>query len=239
MGFIPHWTWLIRAFFVSRWIFWQIFCLFVFIIKGDLLDPSPLDVQWLLLFLGVIHTTSTVVTWFAKCGWCNFLFGHQVIQYIWLIRMSCSICIVVCHRWYREEANSTERLSPRGNHLQTGDSVTKTCLSKSVTGQFNMYVVESIKCLMLFQEELAEKGGEHKVAGLSLCILTGRLLAALHTYEPSLLYVVGWMVSGGCQGEGIAAVVAAEAPFVPLTPRLSINQHNGYIITSKASTNPA
>lgn len=96
---------------------------------------------------------------------------------------------------------------------------------------------------MLFEEELAEKGGEQKDAGLSLCILTGRLLAALHTYEPSLLsfiqYVVGWMVSGGCQGEGIAVVVAAEAPFLPLTPRLSINQRNGYIITSKASTNPA
>lgn len=106
-----------------------------------------------------------------------------------------------------------------------------------------MYTVESIKCLMLFQEDLAEKGGEQKDAGLSLCILTGRLLAALPLYEPSLLsfiqYVVGWMVSGGCQGEGTAAVVAAEAPFLPLTPRLSINQHNGYIITAKASTNLA
>lgn len=92
-----------------------------------------------------------------------------------------------------------------------------------------MYIDESIKCLML-----AEKGGEQKDAGLTLCILTGRLLAALHTHEPSLRsfirYVAGWMVSGGCQG---------EAYFLPLTPRLSINQHNGYIITSKASTNAA
>lgn len=93
---------------------------------------------------------------------------------------------------------------------------------------------------MRFQEELAEKGGEQKDAGLSLCILTGRLLAAFHTSLLSLIqYVVGWMASGGCQGEGIVAVVAAEAPFLPLTPRLSINQHNGYIIASKASTNPA
>lgn len=92
-----------------------------------------------------------------------------------------------------------------------------------------MYIDESIKCLMLFQEELAGKGGEQKDAGLSLCILIGRLLAALHTYEPSLLsfiqYVVGWMMSGGCQGEGITAVVAAEAPFLPLTPLV-------YLLTS-------
>lgn len=81
-----------------------------------------------------------------------------------------------------------------------------------------MYLDESIKCLMLFQEELAEKGGEQKDAGLSLCIITGRLLAALHTYEPSLLsfirYVVGWMVSG----RGHRGSCRDRGPFSPSHP---------------------